>query len=290
MQKKVIFLNISVVLCLFISCNRRFPDNFSVWRLTSSDNQLRKVYQYKAVKPIIFYFQSGDITLRGWQIGADTLPTTLLLHGAPSSLAKYRVWFNDSTFYLKTKLVAIDRPGYGKSNYGKAVVSIEKQAEIIAPLLKKLAEHGPINLCGSSYGGSIATKLAMDYPDLIRTLVLQSASVQPNAERKPRIAKVIHSPLGFLFPKWSRVATKEKYVHSKELEKIQDGWENIKCPVWVIHGLADDLIYPSNAEYAVNKLKNHTRVKFISIEGSKHNIYWTKRDTIKKYLFEAIDD
>jgi pimeloyl-ACP methyl ester carboxylesterase len=276
-------------LSLFTACNRRFPDNFSVWRLTSSDNQLRKIFADKTTKPIIFYFQSGNVTLRGWQIGADSLPITLLLHGAPSSMAKYRVWFNDSTIFQKTKLVAIDRPGYGKSNYGKAEVSIEKQAEIIAPLLKKLAENGPVNLCGSSYGGAIATKLAMDYPDLVHTLVLQSASVQPNAERVPRIARVIHSPLGFLFPKWARVATKEKYAHNKELLKIQEGWDRIICPVWVIHGLADDLIYPSNAIYAVNKLKAHTKVKYMSIDGYKHNIYWTRRDSIKQCLLQAVE-
>jgi pimeloyl-ACP methyl ester carboxylesterase len=279
MRKVFIVLTCSLLLG---ACNRRFPDNFSVWRLTSSDNQLRKAFADKPIKPIIFYFQSGDITLRGWQIGADSLPI-------PSSLAKYRVWFSDSTMYQKTKLVAIDRPGYGKSNYGKAVTSIEKQAEIIAPLLQKLAENGPINLCGSSYGGSIAAKLAMDYPHLLHALILQSASVQPNAERVPRIARVIHSPLGFIFPKWSRVATKEKYVHSKELEKIQDGWSRITCPVWIIHGLADDLIYPSNAEYAVNKLKDHTQVNYMKIDGYKHNIYWTRRDSIKQCLLRALD-
>lgn len=272
---------------VFSACSRRFPDNFSVWRLTSSDRQIWKSFEHKQTQPQIFYFKSGDITLRGWQIGADSLPITLLLHGAPSSMVKYRAWFADSSLYSKTKLVAIDRPGYGKSNYGSAVVSIERQSALVAPLLKKLAENGPITVCGSSYGGSVAAKLAMDYQPFIKSLILQSASVQPNSERVPKVARWIHSPLGIVFPRWARVATKEKYAHSKELEKIQDGWGRITCPVWVIHGSADDLIYPSNATYAVSCLEGHTHVKYVPIESAEHNIYWTRRDTIKHYLLEA---
>lgn len=274
-------------LCL-ASCARRFPKNFSVWRLTSSDRQIWKSFADAPVQPTIFYFRSGNRTLRGWTIGADTLPVTLLLHGAPSSMVKYRAWFRDSSFFGKTRLVAVDRPGYGKSGYGRAEVSIERQAQLLAPLLRKLAEHGPVVLCGSSYGGSVAAKLAMDWPELVGALVLQSASVQPNAERTPKIARWVHSPLGVAFPGWARVSTKEKYAHSRSLEAIQDGWGCIRCPVWVLHGQQDDLIYPSNAEHAVLQLAPHTSVTYVPIDSARHNIYWTRRDTVKHYILRAV--
>ncbi len=274
-------------LCL-ASCARRFPEHFSVWRLTSSDRQIWKSFADAPVQPTIFYFRSGDRVLRGWTIGADTLPVTLLLHGAPSSMVKYRAWFRDSSFFGKTRLVAVDRPGYGKSGYGKAEVSIERQAQLLAPLLQKLAERGPVVLCGSSYGGSVAAKLAMDWPDLVGALVLQSASVQPNAERTPKIARWIHSPLGVAFPGWARVSTKEKFAHSCSLEAIQSGWSCIRCPVWVIHGRQDDLIYPSNAEHAVQQLAPYTPVTYVPIDSARHNIYWTRRDTVKHYILKAV--
>ena len=177
---------------------------------------------------------------------------------------------------------------YGKSHYGKAVVSIADQAHIIEPRLKKLAENGPVVLCGSSYGGSVAAKLAMDHSDQLRALVLQSASVQPHAERTPQIARWIHSPLGFAFPKWARVATREKYAHSRSLETIQDGWHRIQCPVWILHGTMDDLIYPSNAEYAYQQLSPHTTVTYIPIDSTRHNMYWARRDVVKSFLLEAL--
>jgi pimeloyl-ACP methyl ester carboxylesterase len=226
--------------------------------------------------------------LRGWTIGADSLPVTLVVHGAPSSMVKFSALFRDSSVYNHTRLVGIDRPGYGKSHYGKAVVSIVEQAEIIAPLLKKLAENGPVVLYGSSYGGSVAAKLAMDHSDQLRALLLQSASVQPYAERTPKIARWIHSPLGFVFPKWARVATREKYAHSESLEAIQDGWERIKCPVWILHGVMDNLIYPSNAEYAYQQLAPHTTVTYVPIDSTRHNMYWVRRDVVRDFLMEAL--
>jgi len=270
------------------SCARRFPKHFSVWRLTASDRQIWKSFAEAPVQPTIFYFRSGGRTLRGWSVGADSLPVTLLLHGAPSSMVKYRAWFRDTSFFGKTQLVAVDRPGYGKSGYGKAEVSVVRQAALLAPLLRKLAERGPVVLCGSSYGGSVAAKLAMDYPECVAALVLQSASVLPNAERTPRIARWIHSPLGIVFPKWARVSTKEKYAHTRALEAIQDGWGRIRCPVWVIHGQQDDLIYPSNAEHVVRQLAPHTEVHYIPIDSARHNIYWTRRDTVKHYILKAV--
>lgn len=289
-MKSCISQTVLLFLLLFLaSCSYRVPPHFSAWKLTSSDGQIWESFADAAVQPTIFYFRSGEYTLRGWTIGADSLPVTFLLHGAPSSMVKYRAMFRDSSIYNHTRLVAVDRPGYGKSSYGKAVVSIEKQAEIIAPLLKKLAENGPVVLCGSSYGGSVATKLAMDHSSYLRALVLQSASVQPHAERTPKIAHWIHSPLGIVFPKWARVATKEKFAHSQSLEKIQDGWGRIRCPVWILHGGLDDLIYPSNAEYAYRQLNPLTPVTYVTLDSTKHNMYWTRRDVVRSFLLEALE-
>ena len=273
---------------LLSACSRRVPPHFSAWKLTSSDSQIWESFADAALQPTIFYFRSGEYTLRGWTIGADSLPVTLLLHGAPSSMVKYRALFRDSSVYNHTRLVAVDRPGYGKSHYGKAVVSIVDQAKIMEPLLKKLSENGPVVLCGSSYGGSVAAKLAMDHSDQLRALVLQSASVQPYAERTPKIARWIHSPLGFVFPKWARVATREKYAHSQALEAIQDGWQRIQCPVWILHGVMDDLIYPSNAEYAYQQLSPHTTVTYMPLDSTRHNMYWARRDVVKSFLLEAL--
>ena len=277
-----------LVLALFLaSCTRRFQ-HFSVWRLTASDRQIWESFEGAVHQPTIFYFPSGGRTFRGWEIGDYHLPVTLLIHGAPSSMVKYRGWFRDSSLFSKTKLVAVDRPGYGKSGYGRAETSIVRQAELLGPLVEKLAKRGPLVLYGSSYGGSVAARLAMNHPGKIGALVLQSASVKPNAEKTPRMARIIRSPLGLVFPKWAKVATREKFAHHRALEAIQNDWCLINCPVWILHGDRDDLIYPENAEYALQQLAPYTSVQYTCFDSLGHRIFWEQRDTVKHFIREAL--
>lgn len=276
-----------VLILLLGSCTRRFK-HFSVWRLTASDRQVFKSFEDAVYQPTIFYFRSGGRTIRGWEIGDDHLPVTLLIHGAPSSMVKYRGWFRDSALFSKTKLVAVDRPGYGKSGYGNAETSIVRQAELLGPLVEKLSKRGPIVVYGASYGGPVAARLAMNHPGKISALVLQSASVKPHAEKTPRIAKVIRSPLGIVFPKWAKVATREKFAHHRALEAIQNDWCLIDCPVWILHGNKDELIYPENAEYALQQLAPYTSVQYTCFDSLGHRIFWEQRDTVKHFIYEAL--
>lgn len=275
------------IIFLLASCIPYHRTN--IWKRTATDRKIRHYFAHAPDKPTIFYFRSGDRLLRGWQVGADSLPVTLLVHGAPSSMFKFNAWFADSTFYSKTRLVAIDRPGYGGSGYGKAEISIEKQAELLTPLVEELSKNGPITLYGSSYGGAVVAKLAMDHPERVRALLLQSASVEPNAEFTPKIAYWIKSPLGLVFPRWARVATKEKFHHQQALGRIQNDWDRITCPVWILHGQADKLIYPSNGQYAYEQLSPHTDVTFIKLDNLGHRLYYERRDTLRHYILQALD-
>lgn len=262
--------------------------NVNLWRLTSSDRQIERMFAKAPVKPSIFYFEGGGRRMRGWAIGADSLPVTLLLHGAPSSMTVFERWFRDSLLYNHARLVAVDRPGYGYSGYGRVEASIDKQAEVLEGLVCSLSTNRPITVFGTSFGGPVAARIAMRQPDCVGSLVLNSAAVQPGAERIPRIAYWVRSPLGILAPGWGKVSTKEKFTHRRSLEAIQDGWRNIRCPVWILHGEADDLIYPSNADYAYGRLIDHTPVRQVCFAGVNHYLYFQYPDTVRHYLLEAV--
>jgi pimeloyl-ACP methyl ester carboxylesterase len=256
--------------------------------LAPSDQRVRRAFKEATIQPEIGYIQSGDRRLRYISIGADTLPVTLLLHGSPSAAYRFRAWFRDSTIYTKTRLVAVDRPGYGRSGLGKAEISIARQAEILAPLLTKFAANQPVILLGKSYGGPVAARLAMNHPDKIRGLLLISASVAPKLEKTPRFTKKLVQPITrWMFPQALRVAAKEKLSHYQALCEIEPDWINITCPTYVLHGCADRLIYYSNAEYACQKLVN-APVTFIPFDNLRHNLFAMQTDTMKYYLLEAV--
>lgn len=257
--------------------------------LTPSDRKFAKAFSDAPVKPEIGYLQSGDRRIRYVSIGADSLPVTILLHGSPSTAYRFRAWFRDSTIYQKTRLVAVDRPGYGRSNPGRAEVSIVRQAEILEPVLNKFAENQPVILLGKSYGGAVASRLAMNHPEKVKGLLLVSASVEPEAEKTPRnTEKLVHPATRWMFPKVLRVAAKEKLSHAKALSEIEDDWSCVTCPSWVLHGGADRLIYYRNATFACQKLVN-SEVCFIPFEHLRHNLFAMETDSVRHYLLEAVE-
>lgn len=264
-------------------------NHFNWLQYTASDGQIEAAFKNYPEQPRIHYYQSNGRTLRYWEIGNDTLPVALLVHGAPSSMLKFRHWFRDTTLVRKMKLVAIDRPGYGRSGLGQAELSIVKQAEMLSPLVKELGKNRKIVLLGSSYGGAVAAKLAMDHPAEVGALMLLSASVEPEAENTPGLAYSIHNqyPFRWMAPRVARVATQEKFGHQAALAEIQDGWERIHCPVWIIHGKADQLIFYSNAEYAKAQLKNASQLTFLPFDKAGHFLFRMNRDSVTRYLLDA---
>jgi pimeloyl-ACP methyl ester carboxylesterase len=53
---------------------------------------------------------------------------------------------------------------------GPAALTIDDQAQLVATLARSLG--GPVHVCGHSYGGAIALRLAVTQPALVRTLSL----------------------------------------------------------------------------------------------------------------------
>lgn len=263
--------------------------NFNWLRLTASDRQIRRSFADAPVQPRIGYLRSLDRRIRYMEIGADSLPVTLLLHGSPSSMVRFRRWFRDSSIYNHTRLVSVDRPGYGRSGFGRAVPSVARQAALLAPVLHHFSKNGPVTLLGKSYGGPVAAKLAMDFPDEVGSLVLLSASVQPAAEDTPAIAhKIVRWPVRWVFPRVGKVATREKFKHTQALEEIRDGWPRILCPTWVLHGCRDSLIFYSNAEFACRELRNAHDVTLVAFDSLGHRVYNYAPEAVRQYLLEAV--
>ncbi len=236
------------------------------------------------------YEQSGR-PMRYVEIGHDSLPLIVFIHGAPSSSAFWKTLLQDTQLLSRAKLLAVDRPGYGYSGYGIPEISIKKQAALIAPIIEmKRKLHHTIILHGSSYGGTVTARLAMDYPDLIDGILLQSSSNMPKAETTYWITHPTSHPwLRWLIPGSLRVANAEKLSHARELQAMADGWQRIKSAAIILHGLEDQLIFPENARYAYQQMKNAVYKKRIMASGSRHDLLFTQRPLLIKSLLTLLD-
>jgi pimeloyl-ACP methyl ester carboxylesterase len=96
-------------------------------------------------------------------------PVVLLHSGAGES----RDWRRfQAELPVGYRFAALDFYGYGRTPRwpGPAALAIDDQAHLVATLARSIGT--PVHLCGHSYGGAVALRLAVTHPELLRTLSL----------------------------------------------------------------------------------------------------------------------
>jgi pimeloyl-ACP methyl ester carboxylesterase len=256
-----------------------------------STADLCNYFGQKKLKPEIDFYQTQGREVRYLSIGTDTSATILFIHGAPSSMSYFKTYLSDSLLLGRAKMYAVDRPGYGYSGFGKPEVSIERQARAIKPILDSLNRaHHPVVVVGTSYGTSVACRLAMDYPQLVDGLVLVAPALAPGEERIYSISYPMEWPtVKWFVPRMLVSANAEKLSHYDELRKMLPYWNRIKVPVTYIQGADDDLIYTTNAQFAREKLVNAPSLDMIIITNRGHLIAFSEIQTIKGSILRMLD-
>lgn len=253
-----------------------------------SDKELSDYFSIKKMKPQYREYTVNGRTIFYASIGSDTLPMVLFIHGAPGSWYDYVKYFGDSNLISKAHLVSLDRPGYGKSGEGQPVTSIEEQAEMIRPLFDLNKSNQPVVLLGHSYGGPIAVKLAMDYPDEVKGMVLLAPAIDPDNEKQFAINRLADlRMIRSMIPRIWVSAYYEKKTHVDELRKLND-WEKIISPTVYMFGDKDGLVPPVNVEFAKRKILN-APLSITEFPNENHFIPWTQQDSVTKVILSLIE-
>lgn len=244
-------------------------------------------FEHQRVRPRLQRYAVGDRTIRFLESAPDSSPdrpVVLFVHGAPSSLTFFNAFFQDTALIHHARLVAVDRPGYGSSDFGRVETSIVRQAQLLQPLIERYRNAPFLVLVGSSYGGSLAARLAMNNPETVSHVVFVSSALGPGLEYTFPISYWIDEPpLRWLIPRLILNANDEKLAHRQALEEILPDWGKVRAGVTFLHGLRDELVYPSNVEFARRKLV-HASVKQFILPESRHDIVVNKRE----YMAEII--
>ena len=264
---------------------------YRILELRMDENQYQKVIPKHIVYPLnAVNYEADGKQMRYIEIGNPDLPMVLLIHGAPSSSLSWQSLLGDSSVLSKAYLVAVDRPGYGYSSFGEVETSVITQAEKIIPILeKKRQQHDKILVLGSSYGGPVAVAIAGMRPDLVDAVMLQSSSMEPGAEKiYPISYPTSHPSIKWMVPTVFRNANTEKLTHRAALEELLPYWKNIIDPVVIFHGMADDLIYFSNAQFAQKQLVNAPFVDLKAQEDKGHGMLWSDYDLVRSTIKETV--
>jgi len=265
---------------LFSGCFRRF---------VMTDRQVKKYYANKPVKPTFFTIQNDSVSLFCATTGADTLPPLLMIHGAPGAWYGSRNLMDDPVLQQHFHIISVDRPGYHRSRFKgkrKAVTSITTQAVAIHEALRLNRSRKTGILLGSSYGAPIAAKMALLYPNEFHHLVMLAAAIDPDQEKWWWWHPWINGgPLYAFFPHFIKSATLEKFAHTEELRKLAPEWKDLNIPVTVVQGGADNIIYPTNLDYAKKVLEGKP-AEFIFLPNAGHLIRLQRPDIVRSILLK----
>jgi pimeloyl-ACP methyl ester carboxylesterase len=216
--------------------------------------------------------------------GNDSLPTIFFIHGSPGSWDAFAEYMKDSLLLEKFRMVSVDRPGFGYSDFGEAQ-HLDVQSRLISPLFHDLANHQPMFLVGHSLGGPMVIKLAADNSGFFSGLVVLSGSIDPAEEEPEKWRPVLYkTPLNLLIPGAMRPSNEELWYLKKDLVLLEKDFTKITCPVYFIHGEKDTWVPPRNVEYGRKMLVHSSKVEEILIPGANHFIPWSKFTEIRAVL------
>lgn len=196
-------------------------------------------------------------------------PVLVLVHGLGASSESWR----DSIRYLARgyRVVALDLPGYGKSDKPRSDYSIEYHVAALNDFIDALGA-GKVALVGNSMGGWISAITALNHPEKVSHLILvDSAGLRRDSTAfsvnlNPATKEEMRALLLSLFADKAFVTEKlvndqweyrkdTRYTVQATLESLKtklplldDRLKNIKVPTLIIWGREDTLTPFTDAE------------------------------------------
>jgi pimeloyl-ACP methyl ester carboxylesterase len=252
----------------------------------TTDAEAKRNFQKSGIDLFTETIETGNFKLHYAKTGNDSLPTLFFVHGSPGSWMKFGEYLKDTDLVKKYRMISVDRPGFGYSEFGEAK-DLNEQSAIISILLKRLQNNKPVYAIGRSYGGPLVVKLAVDNPTMFSGLVLLAAALDPAAEKPEKWRKIISTqPLNYFIPGAWKQSNKEIIYLKTDLKELADGFATITCPVFIMHGDKDNLVSVSNAAYARKMLVNARSVSVTIIPGGGHYVSEYNFEKVKELILK----
>ncbi|MEO6671351.1 MAG: alpha/beta hydrolase [Ferruginibacter sp.] len=251
-----------------------------------SDKKAYNVFKSRHVPLKIFDTVINKRHLHYAVCGNDSLPALVIIHGSPGSWMNYMKFMWDSTMREKFRIIAIDRPGFGYSDFGHAM-HLQEQCEIILPLLQKLKTSKPMFLAGHSLGGPMVVKLAAEDPGLFHTIIIIAGALDVSQEKKETWRHVLNiKPFYWLLPGAFGPSNTELLYLKKDLIPLQDDFRKITCNVVFVHGDEDSWVPIENIAYGKKMMTNASSILADTLHAVDHQVPWKRQDELKKIFLD----
>jgi pimeloyl-ACP methyl ester carboxylesterase len=239
-------------------------------------------------------------------------PPVLLLHGLGSDRRSWRA--QCAALENRHRVIAVDLRGHGESSRPRSGYQIAQLAADVAALVETL-ELPPAHVVGLSLGGMVAFQLAVDRPELVRSLVIVNSgpSVIPRNLREG-VQLVIRllltwllGPAGLAKPIARRVfPAPEQEPLRRELEAqvaaqprrsyrlltqaivgwtVEERLDRVRCPVLLVSGDRDYTPVERKRQY----LPLLRDARLVVIENSDHATPVDQPDRFNDHLLHFLN-
>jgi len=119
--------------------------------------------------------------------------TFVLVHGIGVSSRYFRPLAAELS--RSGRVFLVDLPGYGSAPDPRRDVTIADHAEVLAGFLRRLEVPDPV-IVGHSWGAQVVSMLARRHPDVPRTVVMLSPTLEPSARTAGKaVGHLLHDAL-----------------------------------------------------------------------------------------------
>ncbi|OGZ62589.1 MAG: hypothetical protein A2812_02985 [Candidatus Staskawiczbacteria bacterium RIFCSPHIGHO2_01_FULL_36_16] len=227
----------------------------------------------------------------------------IVLHGWGSGSDR---WIKEAEIISKKnfQVVIPDLPGFGESDKLTRPWTINDYVKWFEDFTK-IFEIQDFYLLGYSFGGALASKIAVKYPQRVKKLFLvASAVIRKKTAKKGFLAKIskfikffYFVPYYALFRKavYKFIIRKSDYVYAEGIMKqtylnaISDDLSHhlsfIRVPTVIIWGDKDQSVPIDDAKFINNKIKNS---KLIIIEGADHLMHKTMPEVLAEKVLNNL--
>jgi pimeloyl-ACP methyl ester carboxylesterase len=251
-----------------------------------TDDDARKQFHDKGVDITINNVAIGTHNIHYASAGNNDLPTLVFVHGTPGSWNAFIQYMQDKELLQRFRIMSVDRPGFGYSDFGK-VVNLAEQSLILNEWMKKVGNGKPVYLVGHSLGGPLVLKMAVDDPKMYHGLVVISGSIDPDEEKPEKWRVLLYkTPLNYFLPGAFRPSNKELWYLKQDLRDLKSELSKITIPVCFIHGDNDTWVPPGNVDFGKKMLSNSSQIGELMLPKGNHFIPWTHFKEIRDVLLK----
>lgn len=234
----------------------------------------------------------------------------LFIHGWLGSSLEWIYQF--SYFNSRQHVIFLDLPGFGKSDKPNTKYSIDFFTRVIIDFLKQLG-YDEVILIGHSLGGLIVQNITIEYPDLVKKLILISTSAISQPKNKKfmlfwvnLIFKLAYA--SFLKSTIKRINSTEDetrevrrqyknavtipksvvlntFKHMTSKFKVNEKLFKLSHPTLVLYGTEDRIISKSEIVTLGNLIPNS---EVVIIDNSPHRVMVKNYERVNKLISEFV--